>query len=265
MMKHARPTLLLTAALGLAALGLGGCGFTPLYAAPGVTPKLASIQVSRPDGRTGFLMGQYLDDDFGKNRGVAPAYRLLLKTNEVRIPRGIRVNNVASRYEVDLNTTYTLIDIATRKIVTAGLVKVNVTYDSADQPYAGIAAEQDGQRRAAEQAAQRIQLELASYFASPRPVQTDLTGRLNAEAVALSTYSERLQPAAVQSPRERALGQPAPQGGPSDMFGQPLQKSTPNDPAVGAPVLPEAAPTDPYAPTLDPVPGPAADIAPTPR
>jgi LPS-assembly lipoprotein len=265
MMKRAHLTLLMTAALGLSALGLGGCGFTPLYAASGVTPKLASIQVSRPDGRTGFLMGQYLDDELGKDRADAPASRLLLKTNEVRIPRGIRVDNVASRYEVDLNTTYTLIEIATRKIVTAGLVKVNVTYDSADQPYAGIAAEQDGQRRAAEQAADRIRLELASYFASPRPVQTDLAGRLNAEAVALETYSERLQPSTVQSPRERALGQPTPQGGPSDIFGQPLQRSTPSDPAVGAPVLPGPAPADPYAPPLDPVPGPAAGLAPAQR
>jgi LPS-assembly lipoprotein len=265
MMKRAHPTLLLTATLGLAALGLGGCGFTPLYATPGVNSKLASIQVSRPDGRTGFLMGQYLDDDLGKDRTETPAYRLLLKTNEVRIPRGIRVDNVASRYEVDLNTTYTLIDVATRKIVTAGLVKVNVTYDSADQPYAGIAAEQDGQRRAAEQAAERIRLELATWFASPRPVQTDLAGQLNADSVALETYSERLQPATVQSPRERALGQPTPQGGPSDIFGQPLQRSTPNDPAVDAPVLPGSATADPYAPPLDPVAPPAAGLAPAER
>jgi LPS-assembly lipoprotein len=265
MMKRAPPTLLLTAALGLAALGLGGCGFTPLYAAPGVNPKLASIQVSRPDGRTGFLMGQYLDDELGKDRAETPAYRLLLKTNEVRIPRGIRVDSVASRYEVDLNTTYTLIEVATRKIVTAGLVKVNVTYDSADQPYAGIAAEQDGQRRAAEQAAQRIRMELASYFASPRPVQSDLPGQLQASATASQTYSERLQPAAVQSPHERALSQPAPQGSTSDIFSQPLQRSTPNDPAVGAPVLPGAGAPDPYAPPLDPVPGPAAGLAPAPR
>jgi LPS-assembly lipoprotein len=264
MMKHSPRTLLIGAALGLAALGLGGCGFTPLYAAPGVTPKLASIQVSRPDGRTGFLMGQYLDDDFGKDTSHPPAYRLLLKTNEVRIPRGIRVDNVASRYEVDLSATYTLIDISTRKIVTAGVVKVNVTYDSADQPYAGVAAELNGQERAAEQAAQRIRLELASWFASPRPVQTDLAGQLSADATALATYSERLQPATVQSPRERALGQPSPQGGGSDIFGQPLRQTAPDDSGIG----PQAAP-DPNAPQIDPLSDPyappAADAAPGQR
>ena len=43
-----------------------------------------------------------------------------------------------------------------------------VTYDSADQPYAGIAAQSDGERRAAEQVAQRIRIDLASFFASQK-------------------------------------------------------------------------------------------------
>jgi LPS-assembly lipoprotein len=268
MMKPMPRTLPIAAALSLAALGLGGCGFTPLYAAPGVTPKLASIEVSRPDGRTGFLMGQYLDDDLAKNRVAPPVYRLLLKTNEVRIPRGVRVDNVASRYEVDLNTTYTLVEIATRKVVTAGLVKVNVTYDSADQPYAGVAAELDGQERAAEQAAQRIRLELATYFASPRPTP-DLTAEQLAADASLATYSERLQPATVQSPRERALGQPSSQSAGPDFFGQPLRGTTPDTSGIGPQVTPDAAGdgplADPYAPKIDPLPDPAANLAPGQR
>jgi LPS-assembly lipoprotein len=233
------------AALGLGALVLGGCGgFTPLYAAQGVSTKMAAIEVSRPDGRTGFLMGQYLDDQLAKDRGQAPVYRLLLKTNETRIPRGIRVNNVASRYEVDVNTTYSLVEIATRKVVTSGVVKINVTYDSADQPYAGVAAEQDGEQRAAEQSAQRIRLELASYFASPRP--TPPAAALTSTNIA--TYSERLQGATVESPRQRALGQPATQGGQSDMFGQPLRSTTTTD------TEPQA-----FSPSQDPTNGPARD------
>jgi LPS-assembly lipoprotein len=224
MISKLSPRAFLTAvALGLGALVLGGCGgFTPLYAAQGVSTKMAAIEVSRPDGRTGFLMGQYLDDELAKNRDEAPTYRLLLKTAETRIPRGIRVDNVASRYEVDLNTSYTLVEIATRKVVTAGVVKINITYDSADQPYAGIAAEQDGQQRAAEQSAERIRLELASYFASPRP--TPPASALTTTNIA--TYSERLQGATVESPRQRALGQPSAQGGQADMFGQPLSSTT---------------------------------------
>ncbi|MDB5461180.1 MAG: hypothetical protein JWO72_2921 [Caulobacteraceae bacterium] len=271
MMKLSLRPLLTAAALGLSAGGLAGCGFTPLYAAPGVSPQLASIEVSRPDGRTGFLMGQFLDDDFAKDRSHPPEYRLLLKTRETRIPRGIRVNNVASRYEVQLSTTYTLVRIKTRAPVATGLVQVNVTYDSADQPYAGIAAEEEGQQRAAEQAAQRIRLELATYFASPSTVQlaaakaaeaaaTAANGGPLAADVALTTYSERLQPATVLSPRERALGQPTPEGGAPDLFGRPLQSTTPADDATP----PAATPTTPDAPLADPYAGAAPDPAAAP-
>ena len=221
---------MLIAALGFLTLGLGACGFTPLYGAPGVGPKLASIEVVRPDGRTGYLMGQYLDDDFAKDRAAAPAYRLTLKTRETRIPRGIRVNNVASRYELQLTANYLLTDAHTRAQVTSGLVQVTVTYDSADQPYAAIAAQTDGQQRAAEQAAQRIRLELANFFANPTPAKTDAVSGPAAET-APGAYSERLQPATILSPRERALGQlPSQSNTASSLFGQPLQSVAPNDP-----------------------------------
>lgn len=266
MMKLSARTLLMTAALGLAVVALGGCGgYTALYAAPTVSPKLAAIQVSRPDGRTGYLMGQYLDDDLGKTGGEQPLYRLLLKTTQLRIPRGVRVNNVASRYEVDLNTTYTLVEIATRKVMTTGLVKVVVTYDSADQPYAGIAAELDGQERAAEQTAQRIRLELAGFFANPvAPTQIVAASQLAAEAQA-ATFSERLQPATIQSPRERALGQPTPQSANADLFGQPLRGVTADSDASTS--GPFAAPNDPVpatlaTPALDPVPSAASTLFP---
>lgn len=247
MMSKLSPHAFLTAAaLGLGALTLGGCGgFIPLYAAQGVSTRMAAIEVSRPDGRTGFLMGQYLDDELAKDRNQAPVYRLVLKTQETRIPRGIRVDNVASRYEVDVATTYTLVEIATRKIVTSGLVKINVTYASADQPYAGIAAEQDGQQRAAEQSAERIRLELATYFASPRP--TPPAAALT--PVNISTYSERLQGSTVESPRERALGQPSAQAGQSDIFGQPLRSTTTPDTAPQA-FSPSQDPTNAPAPAV---------------
>jgi hypothetical protein len=48
-------------------------------------------------------------------------------------------------------------------------VHVELTYDSADQPYAAVAAQQDAQDRAAEEAARRIQLELAAWMATGKP------------------------------------------------------------------------------------------------
>jgi LPS-assembly lipoprotein len=155
-------------ALG-AALALGGCGFTPLYAAPGVVSKLSGVNVVAPQGRTGFLLAQHLDDAFAKDRGAKPAYSMRLSLSEARYPRGIRTDNVATRYEYVLTADYTLANEPAGDIAKKGRVRVELTYDSADQPYASVAAQQDAQDRAAQEAARRIQLELAAWLATGEP------------------------------------------------------------------------------------------------
>ena len=59
-----------------AALALGGCGFTPLYATPGVAGGLPHIEVVAPQGRVGYLLREDLDDDLGHAKGDTPLYRL---------------------------------------------------------------------------------------------------------------------------------------------------------------------------------------------
>lgn len=161
-----RSALALTALLALAGAGLSACGFTPLYAQPGVVSNLSAIEIVAPEGRTGYLIRQHLDDAFAKDRGAAPAYQMNLAVGETRYPRGIRVDNVATRYEYVLSTDYVLVSTVTGKVAKRGNVRVELTYDSADQPYASITAQQDAQDRAAEEAARRIQLELAVWLAN---------------------------------------------------------------------------------------------------
>jgi LPS-assembly lipoprotein len=149
--------------LTLAALTLSGCGFTPLYGVQGLAPALAAIEVVAPPGRAGFLLREKLDDALGRG-AAAPAYRLTMTLAENRYPRGVRVDNVANRYELVLVVDYTLTAVGGGPVKT-GHIQSSVTYDSADQPYASIAAEQDGQERAAGEAARQIQLDLASWLA----------------------------------------------------------------------------------------------------
>jgi LPS-assembly lipoprotein len=154
------------AATGVAAaLGLSACGFQPLYAQQGVVSGLAGVDVVAPQGRTGFLIRQHLDDALAANQSGAPVYRMNLSLVESRYPRGIRVDNVATRYEYVLVANYVLTTVASGSVAKRGSVRVELTYDSADQPYAAIAAQQDAQDRAAEEAARRIQLELAAWLA----------------------------------------------------------------------------------------------------
>ncbi|WP_374575169.1 LPS assembly lipoprotein LptE [Phenylobacterium sp.] len=151
--------------LAAAAAGLGACGFTPLYADPGVTQPLAAVDVVAPEGRAGYLIREHLDDAFAKNRSVPAKYRMDLQLAESRYPRGLRIDNVATRYEYVLNATYTLTALPSGAKAKTGNVRVELTYDSADQPYASVVAQQDVQDRAAAEAARRIQLELATWLA----------------------------------------------------------------------------------------------------
>ncbi len=162
-------------ALSLAGLSLAGCGFTPLYATNGAGASLAEVDIRPPktntdykgtaEDRTSFLLKQSLTDEL-TSRGAGPARYILDTTITIRrYPRGVRVNNVANQYEVNLTVTYVLTDSATGKIALQGLAPVIVTYDSADPPYAGTIGAQNGDERAAQQAAIQVRLALARYFA----------------------------------------------------------------------------------------------------
>jgi len=148
-----------------ASAALSGCGFAPLYGQPGVVKSLAAIEIEAPQGRTGFLIREHLDDAFAKDRTAQPAYHMQLALAEQRFPRGVRVDNVATRYEYVLVASYALTSVPSGSLAKRGTVRVELTYDSADQPYASVAAQQDAQDRAAEEAARRIQLELAAWLA----------------------------------------------------------------------------------------------------
>lgn len=157
----------LARALSLVMLvGLAGCGFTPLYGQPTVAPSLAGVQITAPEGRTGYLLREQLEEQLSYSAGAAPTYRMALQLSEERYPRGVRIDNVATRYEYVLTTYYILTSAVSGAEVKRGKVRIQLTYDSADQPYASIAAQQEAQERAADQAARRIQVELAAWLAT---------------------------------------------------------------------------------------------------
>ena len=145
---------------------LGGCGFTPLYAETGVNSSLRTVSIETAShSRSAYFLRQELDDELGRDRAAAPLYRLQLAVSENRFPLGVRVNNVASRYEIDLTVQWTLVDAATAAPVASGVTPVRVSYASADPPYAGVAAEQDGVERAGREAAARIRQNVARWLA----------------------------------------------------------------------------------------------------
>lgn len=155
-----------SAVLAAGALGLAGCGFTPLYGHPAVAAQLNTVQVTTPSGRTGQLIREHLDDALATRKDKPAQYRMNLVLSETRYPRGLRVDNVATRYEYVLVASYTLVSAGSGAPVRKGSARAQVTYDSADQPYASITAQQDAQDRAAAECARQIQLDLATWLAT---------------------------------------------------------------------------------------------------
>jgi len=146
-------------------LALGGCGFQPLYGQPAVTGGMTRISVVAPDGRVGYLLRESLDDEFGRDKSIPAAWRLNMSIGEGRTALGLRPDATAQRYEYDMTVTYTLTEIATGKVAHRGAVTSAISYDSAVQPYAGIAAHQDTQDLLASDLARKIQLEVSAWLA----------------------------------------------------------------------------------------------------
>jgi LPS-assembly lipoprotein len=155
-----------TAAGAVLLLAAAACGFTPLYAERGVVPSLQAIEIDVPQSRVAYLLREELEDEFARDRSQAPRYRLTLDVDEVRRPRGLRVDDVATRYELLVTVKYVLTGVGASTPLASGQAQATVTYDSPDQPYAGVASQTDAHERAAAQAAQRIRLDLARYFAA---------------------------------------------------------------------------------------------------
>lgn len=154
-------------AAGAMALSLAACGgFAPMYAQPGVVSGSTRIDVTTPNTRTGYLLRESLEDALAWNRSAPPAYRLVVKLDERRTPRGLDINRVATRYEVEVTASYVMTEVATGRTVLRGNRPIHVTYDTTVQPYAGVAAQQDSQLRAAGQAAEQIKTDILTYLAS---------------------------------------------------------------------------------------------------
>ena len=152
-------------ALAAVSLLLAGCGFTPLYGDAGGSPSLGRIAVSAQDDRLGYRLREQLEDALGWNRGAAPLYRLETVTQQSRRPLGRRIDDTATRYELTVRGAWTLTPVSGGAPLT-GTETVTTTYAAADQPYAAIAAQQDGEDRAAAELARLIRIDLMRALSS---------------------------------------------------------------------------------------------------
>lgn len=147
-----------------AALAVAGCGFTPMYGDGGAGVSLTRIAVTAQDDRLGYRLREQLEDALAFNRSATPLYRLTTEVQQSRRPLGRRIDDTATRYELTVKAAWTLTPTSGGSPLT-GTETVTTTYGSADQPYAAIAAQQDGEDRAAAELARLIRLDLLQALA----------------------------------------------------------------------------------------------------
>ena len=150
----------------LASLALSACGFTPLYAEPAVGSSLRRIVVTTQDDRLGYRLREQLEDALAWDRSATPLYRLTTQVEQNRRSLGRRIDDTATRYELTVKATWTLTPASGGAPIT-GTETVTTTYAAADQPYAAIAAQQDGEERAASELARLIRLDLMQALSNP--------------------------------------------------------------------------------------------------
>ena len=151
-------------ALILATPLVSACGFTPIYAEPAVGSSLRRIAVSTQDDRLGYRLREQLEDALAWDRSSAPLYRLTTQVEQNRRSLGRRIDDTATRYELTIKAAWTLTPSSGGTPLT-GTETVTTTYAAADQPYAAIAAQQDGEERAASELARLIRLDLMQALA----------------------------------------------------------------------------------------------------
>jgi LPS-assembly lipoprotein len=145
-------------------VALAGCGFTPLYGGGKVAPQLSSIYVEPIAERNGYELRTRLIELLNSD-GVLAGKRYRLKITMSESSQGIALQNDATitRYNNRIQAKYVLSD-ASGTLVTQGTQSELSSYNVVQSPYATLAGEQDSGKRAAQDMAERIRLELGVWF-----------------------------------------------------------------------------------------------------
>jgi LPS-assembly lipoprotein len=169
----------LLAALALAAL-TAGC-FQPLYGdrsitnMPGASDKLSMVDVmpidvpnGRPEARLGVEIRNALLFNLNNlNPGANATHKLKINLSTTR--QQVIVDIYTTRPDIEnygIDATYTLIEVATNKIVLTGQTFARVSYDipGQQQRFARTRGLRDAENRAAKVIADQIRTRLTSYF-----------------------------------------------------------------------------------------------------
>jgi LPS-assembly lipoprotein len=151
-------------------LGLSGCGFHPLFARSG--PAGGGQQVFHTiyvdpivAERAGYELRDSLIDLLqGSTRQDGAAYRLRVNVKQTVEGTAVETNGDITRYTYTMVAEYHLSNIHTGAEITRGSETSVEGYDVVASPYATLVAQQDAQKYAARDIADRIRIDLGVFF-----------------------------------------------------------------------------------------------------
>lgn len=131
---------------GAAAVALGACGFTPVYAPGGAGAALdGAVTLDTPQTSNGFTLRQRLQEQLGPDR--APQYTLSVQISTSTSRVAITQQQDTDRYNVIGRAAYMLKDIRSDAVVTSGTVDSFTSYAATGTTVATLASERDAYRR----------------------------------------------------------------------------------------------------------------------
>ncbi|HEY4264213.1 MAG TPA: LPS assembly lipoprotein LptE [Micropepsaceae bacterium] len=156
------------AAAVLGCLFLSACGFHPMYGGGKLAPQLAAIYVEPVAERDGYELRNQLIDLLGSDgREAGKVYHLKLTINQVS--NGVTLQNDATitRYNDTVTATYVLTDAHGTEMTRGSQTSLS-SFNVSKSPYSSLVVQQDADRRAADDLADRIRMDLGAYFGGRR-------------------------------------------------------------------------------------------------
>jgi LPS-assembly lipoprotein len=130
---------------------LTACGFEPVYAKRegAVAAELAAVDIHTDSSRKGQLLQAEIKDLLNPRReSQPPEYRLNITTTENISALFIKPDGTASRGDINLVSTYTLVRLSDDKVIDSGnITRISSFNTSENADYATYVAEQDARMR----------------------------------------------------------------------------------------------------------------------
>lgn len=162
--------------MAIAMVGLtAGCGFSPIYdrgsdvLSADVAGELASVNVLQIPDRVGRKLRLKLQQDLAvAGSSVDKKYALAVELSASRTSLLIQADDTITRFNLRLEATFVLVDVAADKNLFRGHALSIGSYNVVESEFATVAAERDSEDRAAGELGAEIHSLLVAFFSRPR-------------------------------------------------------------------------------------------------